>query len=102
MKSRERSKGSLDGRKLRQWCYGKHSSLRFGRHVLSSEAGAQQGDPLGRLLFANTIHPVVGRLRSLGKGGTPGLPLDIVMFYLDDGLLCGSAEAVAAALVPSG
>ena len=24
---------------------------------LSSEAGAQQGDPLGPLLFANAIHP---------------------------------------------
>ena len=37
-------------------------------------------------------------VRSLGKDGVSGCPLDIVLFYLDDGLLCGSAEAVAVAL----
>eukprot|EP00666_Eupelagonemidae_sp_cell4sb_P018063 gene18063-biopygen37043 len=35
-----------------EWCYGTKSKLTFGGQFISSERGAQQGDPLGPLLFA--------------------------------------------------
>jgi len=38
-----------------------------------SEEGAQQGDPIGPLLFCNTIHPVLSSLEASLKLG-----------YLDD------------------
>ena len=59
------------------------SSLFCGDHVLQSEEGVQQGDPLGPLLFCLTIHPLVTKLTSEFK-----------VFYLDDGTLGGLAESV--------
>ena len=59
------------------------SSLFCGDHVLQSEEGVQQGDPLGPLLFCLSIHPLVTKLTSEFK-----------VFYLDDGTLGGSAESV--------
>ena len=40
-------------------CYGQHSHLKFGDHMLSSQAGVQQGDPLGPLFFALLLQPVL-------------------------------------------
>ena len=59
------------------------SSLFCGDHVLQSEEGVQQGDPLGPLLFCLAIHPLVTKLTSEFK-----------VFYLDDGTLGGSAQSV--------
>ena len=39
--------------------------LYFGSFLLSSSSGVQQGDPLGPLLFALAIHPLVCQLSSL-------------------------------------
>eukprot|EP00661_Eupelagonemidae_sp_cell13_P000534 gene534-3445_t len=76
-----------------RWCYGQKSDLQFGGlRPLSSEEGVQQGDPLGPLLFALAIHPLVERINREVDG------LDYVQFYLDDGAICGPADAVAAAL----
>eukprot|EP00666_Eupelagonemidae_sp_cell4sb_P018038 gene18038-biopygen23713 len=46
-----------------EWCYGAPTKLVFGETVISSEVGAQQGDPLGPLLFAIAIqaHPAADR-----------------------------------------
>ena len=70
----------------------------FGEHILSSQTGVQQGDPLGPLLFCLALHPIACKLAGLGKNGNQGRALDLCSFYLDDGLLAGSVEAVAEAL----
>ena len=72
------------------WCYSAPSQLQFGNATLQSSTGVQQGDPLGPLLFAAAVQPLALEL----KAG----PLDLSMFYLDDGLLAGDLGAVAAAL----
>ena len=59
------------------------SSLFCRDHIIQSEEGVQQGDPLGPLLFCLTIHPLVTKLTSEFK-----------VFYLDDGTLGGSVESV--------
>ena len=41
------------------WCYGSHPLLWHSLGQLSSEAGVQQGDPLGPLFFALVLHKVV-------------------------------------------
>ena len=81
-----------------QWLYGHHSHLVFGDRLLKSASGVQQGDPLCPLLFACAIHPLVQRLargfRDAPLNGGHGL----VLFYLDDGILCGDVHVVAEAL----
>jgi hypothetical protein len=64
--------------------YGSPSSLKFGPHSISSQEGAQQGDPLGPLLFCLTIHPMLSSLSS-----------PLVIGYLDDITLGGSETDVA-------
>ena len=72
------------------WCYQAPTHLRFGDVHLASSSGVQQGDPIGPLLLAAAIQPLVQELR--------GGPLDFSIFYLDDGLLVGELDQVAAAL----
>ena len=59
--------------------YGASSFLAFGDHLLLSEEGVQQGDPLDPLLFCLAILPIVKRLSS-----------PINLWYLDDETLGGS------------
>ena len=81
-----------------QWCYGVSSHLAFGAHLVDSQSGVQQGDPLGLLLFSLALQPLALRLRGLGRFGNSGRALDICAFYLDDGVLCGDIRAVSEAL----
>ena len=53
-------------------------------------SGVQQGDPLGPLLFSAGVQPLAADLRSG--------PVDLSVFYLDDGVLAGSLAAVSGAL----
>ena len=65
--------------------YSQPSFLYFGSHVILSQEGPQQGDPLGPLLFCSTIHPLISSLSS-----------DLTLGYLDDLTLAGPQSVVAA------
>jgi hypothetical protein len=64
--------------------YTAHSSLTFGEHRLSSEMGAQQGDPLGPLYFCLAVHKLLTSMKS-----------ELTIGYLDDFSLGGEADVVA-------
>ncbi|XP_076909315.1 uncharacterized protein LOC143566517 [Bidens hawaiensis] len=53
--------------------------------------GVQQGDPLGPLLFALALHPLIHQVRD-------GCKLPFHAWYLDDGTIIGDAIEVAKAL----
>ena len=76
------------------WTYGIPSKLVFGSSTLSSETGVQQGDPLGPLLFALALQPL---LQELADQRAPG-GLELVFSYLDDLCLAGNSQAVANAV----
>jgi hypothetical protein len=75
-----------------QWCYGHPSNLIVSPQcsLLSSE-GVQQGDPLGPLFFALTIQKLVESLNKIN---------DVFWscWYLDDGIITGSIEALESCL----
>ena len=60
----------------------------MANYTVSSEEGPQQGDPVGPLLFCNTIQPLLTSLDS-----------DLNLGYLDDVSLGGPADVVAAMLL---
>ena len=59
---------------------------------LQSQAGVQQGDPLGPLLFALALQEILPSL-------DPDHQLNLQSWYLDDGVLCGPRATVLSALV---
>ena len=67
-----------------EWCYGDHSVLLFGNNTIASASGCQQGDPLGIILFAIGLHPLVRRIQD----EVPSLLLH--SWYLDDGQAIGT------------
>ena len=68
-------------------CYSGHPNLLMGKYSLHSCCGVQQGDPLGPLGFALTLHPII-------EAEVPNL--DLNAWYLDDGTLIGSPEDLLA------
>eukprot|EP00158_Paraphelidium_tribonemae_P008412 Partr_v1_DN28573_c2_g1_i1_m73651 putative NA len=69
-----------------EFCYADKPLLFADKEVLTSETGVQQGDPLGPLLFALALHPVV----PLIKERVPGLKLHC--WFLDDGTFIGTVS----------
>ena len=70
------------------FCYSQHSFLFFGNYIIPSEAGVQQGDPLGPFLFCLVLQVLVNKVRDL----VPNLSLN--NWYMDDGSLFGKIEDV--------
>ena len=68
-----------------QASYADASSLRFGSHVVVSDEGVQQGDPLGPLLFCAVIHPLLTNCKA-----------ELRIGFLDDITIGGEVETVAA------
>ena len=59
-------------------CYKDTSLLNFGEHLLQSDEGVQQGDPLGPLLYCASTMKLVRSMTS-----------DLNLWYLDDGTIGG-------------
>jgi len=72
------------------FCYSKHSFLFFGDFIISSEAGVQQGDPLGPFLFCLVLQVLINALVK----ATPNLSLH--NWYMDDGSLVGKIDVFKA------
>ena len=71
---------------LYPYCYSsycKPSFLYFGQYTILSQEGPQQGDPLGPLLFCDTIQPLLTSLES-----------ELTLGYLDDVTLGGRQDVV--------
>ena len=73
-------------------CYSCQPLLHLGQDIIHSCCGVQQGDPLGPLGFALTLHPIIERIRA----EVPSLALNA--WYLDDGTLVGPPGDLSAAL----
>jgi hypothetical protein len=74
-----------------EFLYGQSTRLYVGDDHIWSTTGVQQGDPLGPLLFALVLHPLVHRTRDCCK-------LLFHAWYLDDGTIIGDTKEVAKAL----
>ena len=75
-----------------EWCYGDRSQMLLGDFLFDCRAGVQQGDPLGPILFALALHPLVLRLNEECSD------LLLNAWYLDDGTLVGPTDSVMHAL----
>jgi len=64
--------------------YANTTSLQFRKSTVWSVEGAQQGDPLGPLLFCMTIQPLLQSLSS-----------ELAAAYMDDVTLGGNKSTVA-------
>ncbi|XP_076896048.1 uncharacterized protein LOC143548884 [Bidens hawaiensis] len=71
--------------------YGQPARLYVGNDCIQSTTGVQQGDPLGPLLFALALHPLIHQVRD-------GCKLLFHAWYLDDGMIIRDAIEVAKAL----
>ncbi|GJW06041.1 uncharacterized mitochondrial protein-like protein [Tanacetum coccineum] len=63
-----------------EFCYSNLVRLYYGEHTLWSCQGVQQGDPIGPLLFALVLHPLICKIRD-------SFTLSLQAWYLDDGTI---------------
>ena len=73
-------------------CYSSQPILHLGDEIIHSCCGVQQGDLLGPLDFALTLHPLVERIQA------EALALALNAWYLDDGTLIGPPTDFSTAL----
>nr|GEX05015.1 putative reverse transcriptase domain-containing protein [Tanacetum cinerariifolium] len=71
--------------------YGQASRLYMRDTYIWSATGVQQGDPLGPLLFALILHPLLHKIKDNCK-------LLLHAWYLDDGTVIGDSKEVARVL----
>nr|GEX39533.1 hypothetical protein [Tanacetum cinerariifolium] len=74
-----------------EFCYARPAMLYYDDSVLWSCQWVQQGDPLGPLLFALALHPLVQTINQ-------SCELTLQAWYLDDGTIVGDTLMVAKAL----
>ncbi|KAJ0482043.1 putative reverse transcriptase domain-containing protein [Helianthus annuus] len=74
-----------------QFLYAQPARLYVGNDRIRAFTGVQQGDPLGPLLFALALHPLVLQVQENCK-------LPFHAWYLDDGTVIGDVVQVAKAL----
>ena len=70
---------------------GKNKKKSLYPKFIGATTGVQQGDPLGPVLFALALHPMVLRVQE-------NCNLPFHAWYLDDGTIIGDATEVANAL----
>ncbi|GJX32554.1 putative reverse transcriptase domain-containing protein [Tanacetum coccineum] len=70
-----------------EFCYTNPTRLYYEEHTLRSCQGVQQGDPLGPLLFALVLHPLVCKIKD-------SFNLSLQAWYLDDGTIIGDTLVV--------
>ena len=75
-----------------EYCYSGQPLLHLGKDVIHSCSGVQQGDPLGPLGFALTLHPIIERIKAEVQSTTMNA------WYLDDGTIMGPPDALTSAL----
>lgn len=71
-----------------EMCYSCRPLLHMGEATIHSCCGIQQGDPLGPLGFAMTLHPLVRRIQAEVSS------INLNVWYLDDGTLVGPQKVL--------
>jgi len=72
------------------WCYDEPSMLLYDHtHIIESQAGVQQGDPLGPLYFCCGIMALVNEIQALNPVYNK--------WYMDDGGIVGDVELLTKA-----
>ena len=74
-----------------KYAYQGEAPLYVGESILASQTGTHQGCPLGPLGFALAIHPILQAVNQQGQ-------LTWSSWYLDDGIMLGSATQLLNAL----
>lgn len=70
--------------KFVEQCYRLPTNVYYREHVISSQRGVHQGDPLGPALFCLVVQDIISSLEDL----------DLNIWYLDDGTIAGSPNNV--------